>query len=207
MNFSRKTFIAICCSFSISFLLTFIYLILILNNRLNVEEETKIINIVLMSYSFITSAVFFILALTIKNYKIVITNRNHLLEFFCMPFPISMSLLAWNILSALFAFFQIISFLIFIFLLFFILIIGLIIHIILSRAKEIFYVFKNKKIQIIQYEKGSKTILLEKDIIKEDIVFKDNSFTIHIKDTEYSIKMNNEKYYLKKKASVINELK
>ena len=206
MNLSRKTFVVAFTSFCFSFLLTLLYLIFIFNSIINAKEETKIINIVLMSYSFIASTVFLILSLTIKNYKLVVSNRNYTLEFFCMTFPVGMSLIAWNILSALFVFFPIVSFLIFIFSLFIILIVGLIIHIILSRKKEVFFIFNNGKIKIIQYEKGNKTVLLEKDIAKEDIVFDDNSLTIHIKNTEHLIKINDEKYYLKKKASVINKL-
>lgn len=207
MNFFRKTLLVVSSNFCLSFLLTFTYFILILNNIIISEEGTKIINIVLMSYSLVTSILFFILALTIKNYKIVISNRNYMLEFFCTVFPVAGILIAWDIFSALFAFFQIVSFVIFIFLLFVLLFTGLIIHVILSKRKEVFFIFNKGKIKVLQYEKGEKTILLEKDIAKEDIIFDDSTLTIQIKDTSYSIRISDEKHYFKKKEYLIKRVR
>ena len=206
MNFSCKTLLVIGSSFCFSFLLTFIYFILILNNIIIVEEGTKIINIALMSYSLGASLVFFILSLIIKNYKYVISNRDYLLELLCTTFPIATSLIAWNILSAIFVFFPIISFVIFISLLFAILLVGLIIYIILSKRKEIFFIFKNKKVKVLQYEKGIRTILLEKEIGKDELIFDDSNLIIQIKDAMYFIKMNNKKQYFKKKEYLINKI-
>jgi len=207
VNFFRKTLLVVSSNFCLSFLLTFTYFILILNNIIISEEGTKIINIVLMSYSLVTSILFFILALTIKNYKIVISNRNYMLEFFCTVFPVAGILIAWDIFSALFAFFQIVSFVIFIFLLFVLLFTGLIIHVILSKRKEVFFIFNKGKIKVLQYEKGEKTILLEKDIAKEDIIFDDSTLTIQIKDTSYSIRISDEKHYFKKKEYLIKRVR
>ena len=207
MNFFRKTLLVVSSNFCLSFLLSFTYFILILNNIIISEEGTNIINIVLMSYSLVTSILFFVLALTIKNYKIVISNRNYMLEFFCTVFPVAGILIAWDIFSALFAFFQIVSFVIFIFLLFAILFTGLIIHVILSKRKEVFFIFNKGKIKVLQYEKGEKTILLEKDIAKEDIIFDDSTLTIQIKDTSYSIRISDEKHYFKKKEYLIKRVR
>ena len=58
----------------------------------------------------------------------------------------------------------------------------------------------------MQYEKGIRTILLEKEIGKDELIFDDSNLIIQIKDAMYFIKMNNKKQYFKKKEYLINKI-